>query len=145
VTGGPTWQVAEFGDAALLAKAVGTSAEHRWQAVQRLADVLETDGRVTDLVATYDSLLVEFDCERATHSELALAIRQAAAPPGLDPLGVESRTFHIPFVCGGEHGPDLPSVSEELAYRPGDRFRFVAIEPDRWDDYADRALAAQDG
>lgn len=236
MTAQPTWQVIKFGDSAVLARAEDAAAERCWRAVRGLADALERDGRVSDLVATYDSLLVEFDSEQTGHAELIRAVYRGISELPAEQAGSRHRTFCVPVIWGGPHGPDLPSVAEELgvteqdvveglcereftirflgapvgapmmdgtpftrpisrrshprtaveagsvalsgrqaviypvrspggwrlvgrtplrlvdiagepraAYRPGDRLRFVAMDADRWHDYAGRGLGVADG
>lgn len=105
-----------YGDSALLVRAVQGSRERRWRTVQRLADALEaaTVVGVHDLVATYDCLLVEFDCERTSHDAVARAVRQLAARAGGTGRVAAPRRFRVPVVYGGEHGPDLPEVADQL-------------------------------
>ncbi|MGW3468967.1 5-oxoprolinase subunit B family protein [Saccharopolyspora sp. NPDC000995] len=110
----PTWQITDFGDSAVLAKAVGSDPELCWQAVQHLADALEPDDRVSDLIATYDSLLVEFDCDEVTHTDLTEAVHRTIATQPIAPAPLRGRAFRIPVVFGGTCGPDLPAVAEEL-------------------------------
>ncbi|SDZ01977.1 sensor histidine kinase inhibitor, KipI family [Amycolatopsis xylanica] len=98
-------KIEPYGDSALLVRPGGESA---WQIVQRLADALDVPG-VTDLVATYDSLLVAFDCVRVGHDELAARIRRLRLE-NLDAPTV-SRRFEIPVVYDG---PDLADVAAEL-------------------------------
>ncbi|WP_370947054.1 allophanate hydrolase subunit 1 [Amycolatopsis sp. cg5] len=98
-------KIEHCGDSALLVRPGGDSA---WQAVQNLADAL-TGSDVTDLVATYDSLLVTFDCARVRHDELAARIRELDLEKAYTPP--VSRLFEIPVVYDG---PDLADVALEL-------------------------------
>ena len=107
-----------YGDSAVLVTATGGTAEERWRAVQRLADVIEADQvtGVRDLVATYDSLLVEFDCTRTTHDDVASTCRAASGRPVRSTT--PPTTWRVPVVYGGEHGPDLPDVAVQLGLSP---------------------------
>jgi len=108
--------ITPYGDSALLVRAAPGSRERRWRTVQRLADAVQSDAvpGVRDLVATYDCLLVEFDCGRTDHDAVAGAVRRAATRVGDDGPVVPPRRFRIPVLYGGEHGPDLPEVADQL-------------------------------
>lgn len=98
-------KIEPYGDSALLVQPGG---ENAWQTVQSLADVLTGSG-VTDLVATYDSLLVAFDCVRIGHDELAAHIRGIELKNPSTPTA--SQCFEIPVIYDG---PDLADVAAEL-------------------------------
>lgn len=118
----PRVTVTRYGDAALLARADGGDAESRWRLVQRIADRLEAappDG-LDNLVATFDSLLAEYDPAVTGPGPIERRLREAvpdAAPP--DP----GRLFRIPVAYGGEHGPDLHAVAGELGLDPAELVR----------------------
>lgn len=109
--------ISDAGDSAVLTRAVRGDAERRWVVVHALADALEAtrpDG-VYGIVPTYDTLLVEFDCARTEHRAVRRAIADAAQrldhSPGARPA---PKRFVVPVVYGGEFGPDLPIVAEQL-------------------------------
>ena len=230
--------VDDCGDSAMVVKVVQGGANLRWQVVHSLADALEAARLhgVYGIVPTYDSLLVEFDCTRTDHQAVRHALEGALARLGNEPVERASKLFQVPVVYGGEHGPDLPAVAEQLGlteqqvvelhsgtvltvrclgapvgapmmdgppfpkpvarlasprtsvppgsvavagkqavicpmrspggwpllgrtplrvldlgserltpYRPGDRFRFVPIRPEQWDEHAGASLEAVDG
>ncbi|KUN58063.1 allophanate hydrolase [Streptomyces canus] len=231
--------ITDCGDSGLIARAVGLGTEEGWQLVHALADALDAVqlSGVHGLVPTYDTLLVEFDCTSTDHDTLrSILWHEAARFASAARRTREPRRFVVPVVYGGEHGPDLPEVADQLgltasevvdlhtgsdltvrclgapagapmmdgppfpapiprlasprvrvepgcvavagrqavicpmpspggwpligrtpvsvldlrsdpltAYFPGDTFRFVAISPDEWDDYADTPLAACHG
>jgi KipI family sensor histidine kinase inhibitor len=230
--------ISDCGDSAVVVKAMHGDANHRWRVVHTLADELDEarlDG-VHGLVPTYDSLLVEFDCADTDHQAVRQALEDALTRLGKGPIERASKLFVVPVVYGGEHGPDLPKVAEQLGlsehkvvelhsgtvltvrclgapvgapmmdgppfpepvarlasprtsvppgsvavagkqavicpmrspggwpllgrtplrvldldserltlYRPGDRFRFVPIRPEQWDEHAGAPLEAVDG
>lgn len=105
-----------YGDSALLVRPGEGTAGQRWHTVQRLADALDTSGvtGLRDLVATYDSLLVAFDCVRTGHQELAGRIRRLADALGSPGVPTDFRRFEVPVVYGGQYGPDLPEAAGEL-------------------------------
>ncbi len=110
------------GDSAVLVRAVRGSREQRWRTVQWLADALEASDASVDLVATYDSLLVEFDCGRTDHAAVASSVLALAA--GLhDGARAAPRRFEIPVRYGGEDGPDLPDVADQLGLTAGEVVR----------------------
>ncbi|MFD9891048.1 allophanate hydrolase subunit 1 [Amycolatopsis sp. NPDC059027] len=102
-----------YGDSALLVRPGEGSA---WHTVQSLADALDASGvtGLCDLVATYDSLLVAFDCVRTGHHELANRIRCLADTLENPDVPRVFQRFEIPVGYGGEHGPDLADVAGEL-------------------------------
>ncbi|MEN3356446.1 MAG: 5-oxoprolinase (ATP-hydrolyzing) subunit [Mycobacteriales bacterium] len=145
-------EIAPYGDSAVLATAVGGDDEQRWRAVHRLADLLPAAAGL-GVVATYDSLLVEFDCELTSHREVTAELRGAAARLGEradgwagggaggptdgrvggGPAGAVAapapRTFHVPVAYGGEHGPDLPAVAAELGLPVDEVVRLHSATP----------------
>ena len=108
--------IADCGDSAVMAKATG-SDDRAWQAVHALADAVEAarlDG-VHGIVPTYDTLLVEFDCSVTDHDTIRRALRGAGERLACGPAPRTSpRRFTVPVVYGGEYGPDLPVVAEQL-------------------------------
>lgn len=109
--------IADSGDSAVVARAVAGDDERRWEVVHALADAIDAR-RITGvhgIVPTYDALLVEFDCTRTEHRVIREALAEAAAElehvPSARPA---PRRFEVPVVYGGEHGPDLATVAEQL-------------------------------
>ena len=109
--------IADCGDSAVVVKATG-GEDRAWQVVHALADAIEAvrlDG-VHGIVPTYDSLLVEFDCSATDHDTIHRALLGAAGRLAENPAPVPApRRFTVPVVYGGEYGPDLPVVAEQLA------------------------------
>ncbi|WP_037370667.1 5-oxoprolinase subunit B family protein [Amycolatopsis orientalis] len=235
----PQTVISDCGDAAVVVRALHADAADRWRMVHVLADLVEQadlDG-LYGVVPTYDSLLVEFDADRADHETVRRVLDQAlrGIRPG-ESLLARPRLFVVPVVYGGEYGPDLDLVASQLGitarqvielhtaapltvrclgapvgapmmdgpafpapvprlpsprvsvppgsvavagrqavicpmrspggwpllgrtplrvldpasdpltpYRPGDRLRFVPIEPQQWDEHDGALLAATDG
>jgi KipI family sensor histidine kinase inhibitor len=109
--------IVNCGDSAVVAKAVGMSSERAWQTVHALADALDAVrlGGVHGIVPTYDSLLVEFDCVDTDHATVRRVLRHEADRLGTDAVRPSrTRRFVVPVVYGGEFGPDLPVVAEQL-------------------------------
>ncbi|NUT50604.1 MAG: allophanate hydrolase subunit 1 [Saccharothrix sp.] len=103
-----------YGDSALLVTAAGGGADDRWRTVQHLADLVEAQAPpgVLDVVATYDTLLVEFDCAVTGHADVEAAIaRWHGVPP---PRAGTTRLFTVPTCYGGGFGPDLARVAARL-------------------------------
>jgi KipI family sensor histidine kinase inhibitor len=118
-------RVVPYGDSAMLAQALGANAEERWRSIHQLSDALNAPrlGGVYDLIATFDSLLVEFDNGLTAHSQIEPLIRRAWADLGVQEVKPDSRIFRIPVVFGEEYGPDLVDVASELNLRPKDVVR----------------------
>ncbi|MGA5505298.1 5-oxoprolinase subunit B family protein [Streptomyces umbrinus] len=109
--------IMDCGDSAVVAKAVGMDAERAWRTVHALADAfgaVRLDG-VHGLVPTYDSLLIEFDCADTDHDTVRRVLRHEADRLGEGPVTPPAtRRFVVPVVYGGEFGPDLPVVADQL-------------------------------
>ncbi|WPB89346.1 5-oxoprolinase subunit B family protein [Streptomyces malaysiensis] len=113
-------EIRPYGDGAISARTLDGTDEQRWRTVQGMADILEADEvlGVTGLVATYDSLLVEFDNVLTDHPLVARALRRAHTRLGASPAATAPRLIPIPVVFGGEYGPDLPDVAGQLGLTP---------------------------
>jgi inhibitor of KinA len=107
-------RIADCGDSAVLVRAAG-SGDDAWPVVHALADAVEAAGLngVHGIVPAYDSLLVEFDCAVTDHAAVRRAVAVAARGLGGKPVP-PTRRFTVPVVYGGEYGPDLPLVADQL-------------------------------
>lgn len=107
-----------YGDAGLLAGVLGDDYESRWRTTQALASKVRDShpGWLVDLVATYDHLFVTFDPGLCDHAGVEALLEQLY--DALDEEAVadleSGRTFRVPVLFGGEAGPDLDTVAEEL-------------------------------
>ncbi len=111
--------VTDYGDSGLLVSMSGADADRRWRAAQSLADALSsTHPRgMVDLVASYADVFVSFDPLLTDHRRMRAAVDGAATTRS---GRTTAREFVVPVVYGGEHGPDLPGVAEELGISPVD-------------------------
>lgn len=107
-----------FGDSAVMVTASADTGAGRRGAVAALRDQIlrRRPHGVTDVVSGLESLLVEFDPlvttpEHLDH-ELGILAELTAVAGDARPSGHE---LVIPFVAGGEGGPDLAAVAGELA------------------------------
>lgn len=108
-----------YGDSAILIQSTHGDPLHRWAAVQSLARALRDAAlpSIESIVATYDSLVVEFDPTRLETAMLEDWLRgRAAARPRF--VTRQSRVVRIPVCYGGEYGPDLDAVAAELGLTP---------------------------
>ena len=122
--------IGPYGDSALLVRAVGADRSDRsdreacWRTVQDLADALTAAGGaaigVSDLVATYDSLLVEFDSADTDHDAVSALVRAAHAAGPADTGARPPTVFEVPVGYGGEDGPDLDGVADQLGISPAE-------------------------
>ncbi len=126
----PSLSVHDYGDSAVLLTAVNASEEERWQLVRRISDLIaETKpSGVLGAIATYDSVLVEFDCT-TTSRDLVLADIAAAQRQSRSTATRVSQRFSVPVVYGGEHGPDLQAVASELGLSEASVISAHADEP----------------
>lgn len=110
--------VHEYGDAGLLVHVEVADPEVRWSVAQGLARSLQSSPPpgFTDLVASFADLFVAFDPLVTDHAAFEDTVRRrvgAVAGLGLDP-----REYLVPVVYGGEFGPDLDGVADELGVTP---------------------------
>jgi KipI family sensor histidine kinase inhibitor len=114
-SGEPAAELTPYGDAALMVTASTSDAEARWELVHRLAAHLNAHSAagLTNLVPTYDCLLVSFDPVVTDHDEVADVVR-AAIESGAASSTRRGRSFELPVVYGGDRGPDLDRVAKEL-------------------------------
>lgn len=114
----PSIEVRAYGDSSLLATARGGDPEQRWLSVHRLASELEhgQPPGVNDAITTYDSILIEFDCEITDHGTVEAWLRRARPADGHP--SSEPRRFEVPVVYGGDYGPDLLSVADQMELNP---------------------------
>jgi KipI family sensor histidine kinase inhibitor len=125
----PALQVVDCGDSAVRVACVDPDREKAWRAVHSLAGALggRSDAHITSAIATYDAVLIEFDCGATDHA----TVKQLVAAVDLDPDAAQDlrpvRTFTIPVVYGGTHGPDLELVAEQQGLTPDE---VIAIHTD---------------
>ena len=106
-----------YGDAAIMLTVHTSDPATRLTTAQALREaVLEAHiPAVRDVVAGLESLLVQYACldtdRAALDRTLALLADRAIAQRGVHRPG---RTFVVPTVFGGAHGPDLGAVADEL-------------------------------
>ena len=107
-------EVREYGDAALLVAVTAGSDEERWAVAQDLGRGLRAADLpgLVDVVASYRDVVVLYDPLVTDAPALSAAVRRLPVRPARPVAG---RRFTIPVVYGGEHGPDLDAVAEELA------------------------------
>ncbi len=111
----PGLVVQSYGDSAVLLTATGPDRVERWRLVHRVADMVATMDTRSSLgaIATFDTVLVEFDCTEESHEGVIAHLRVAMRdnePSRSEP----ARAFEIPVVYGREYGPDLDDVAAEL-------------------------------
>lgn len=108
--------VTAFGDSALLVTCPADSEDASWRTAHALAERLRASppAGVYEIVPTYDSLLVEFDCTVTTHADVERAVHEVATPRDAEVAPSGARYFRVPTVYGGEEGPDLPDVAAHL-------------------------------
>ena len=109
-------EIREYGDAGLLVEP-GGDHDQAWAAAQGLAGSLADDppAGVVDVVASFRHAFVVFDPVLTDHAtvEAVLRTRLDREAPARTP-----RTFSVPVLYGGEAGPDLPDVADELGMTP---------------------------
>jgi KipI family sensor histidine kinase inhibitor len=107
-----------YGDTGVLAGVLGDDYESRWRTTQDLAAAVrqESPSWLVDLVATYDHLFVTFDPGQCDHSGVEGLLEQLneTLDETASAIDTDSRTFRVPVLFGGEAGPDLEAVAEEL-------------------------------
>jgi inhibitor of KinA len=108
--------VVELGDAIsppLLAQVSALDAAVRGEVeAERLEGVVET-------VPSYRSLAILYDPLRTTRAALEQRIAPLLAAPATS-RQVQARTWRLPVLYGGEHGPDLEHVARACGLAPAD-------------------------
>jgi len=108
-----------FGDAGLLVTIKSADSEMDWRLSHMIADKLEEtllDG-VLGTIATYDTVLIEFDPVQTSHAEVTKKI-EALSFVEEDPEPMLRKRVIVPVVYGGEHGPDLESTAQTMSISP---------------------------
>lgn len=123
-----------YGDSGLLAEVLGDDYESRWRATQALALAVR-EARLpwlVDLVATYDHLFVTFDPGQCDHTGVGTRLnelRDALDDDAVDGLAADGRIFRVPVLFGGEAGPDLTAVADELGLEAAALVERLTAEP----------------
>ncbi|MGY4098937.1 5-oxoprolinase subunit B family protein [Nocardia sp. R16R-3T] len=128
---GLAFQVSDCGDSAIRVTALGSDREECWRAVHAIAAALDTAGdrlAITGSIATYDAVLIEFDCAASTHADIRRLLTCLLKDP-VAPTSRPARHFDIPVVYGGEYGPDLDDVADQLGLSPAEVIRVHASSP----------------
>jgi len=108
-----------YGDAALLVRAGQDISPETNALVRKLLDAIDREGMdgITDLVPSYNELLVCYDPGRSSAEALEKSIRaigSALEEKVLPP----ARVVEIPVRYGGSAGPDLEEVARHGGLRP---------------------------
>nr|WP_296765930.1 carboxyltransferase domain-containing protein [Rhodococcus sp. (in: high G+C Gram-positive bacteria)] len=121
--------IADCGDSALRVTSGAATQEQRWADVHHLAVALaaSTSPGVHGAIATYDAALVEFDCAMTTHDAVRRLIDDMTR--STITAARKPRTFDIPVVYGGDHGPDLGVVASLLNLTVDDVIALHGAEP----------------
>lgn len=117
-----------YGDAAVLVDVVADGYEDRWGAAIALADWLRgssTSG-VEDVIATYVNVVVLFDPLVTDYERVQTAI---LAQDVVGPTRGANRDIEIPVCFGGEYGPDLAEVADDLGMSSEGVVAFVTDSP----------------
>ena len=118
-------RIAPFGDAAVLVEldgATGIAAARRARAVAAAIDAIRRDVPGLGVpVPAATSVLVPFDPRalEVDEVEARVAERPRAAPAAADPPP-DAPVHELPVRYGGDDGPDLASVAEEVGLLPAD-------------------------
>jgi KipI family sensor histidine kinase inhibitor len=122
---GSTLQLVACGDSATLVTVTGVETEVCWRCVRLLATRLgsgELPGMI-GAVATYETVLAEYDPVTLTFADVVAAVGRAADPAtalaDIRPI----RRIVVPVVYGGEFGPDLAELANELGLSPRELIR----------------------
>lgn len=112
-----------YGDSGIMVHVLDGDLETRRLAARRLRSLLLADlpHGVHDLIAGFESVLVEFDCDLVGHDQVEKALRYSVKALSADgSRDVATRQFEVPIVFGGEYGSDLEDVAQELGVTAGD-------------------------
>lgn len=122
--------ITDCGDSALRVTSSAATTEEKWARVHALAATLDarSPSGVFGAIVTYDALLVEFDCVTTSHDAVRRAV-ESAAQAGGDTEHRAPRSFVVPVVYGGAHGPDLELVASVLGVSTDEVVRIHSSEP----------------
>jgi len=123
----PDARVLPYGDAGLLVEFGGDDREARWRSARDLGARLRSEPPlgVVDAVASFTSVFIGFDPLVTDAAAVALALRSddvAGEAP-------ESRIFTLPVLYGGDAGPDLDQVADELGLSADELIALHTAEP----------------
>jgi len=107
-----------YGDAAVMLEVTGTDMPTRREVTRALrgAVLANPPSGVVDVVGGLESVLVRFDCAATRHDEVGLALDRLVRDVEAAELDSSPGCrFVVPVRFGGEYGPDLESVAEELS------------------------------
>ena len=112
-------EIVEYGDAGLLITFRHDDPEDRWRAAQDLQAGLlaRRSAGVIDVVASFGTAFVSFDPAQTDHAAIADLVARCADQGG---EREQPQLFRVPAVYGGERGPDLTLVADELGLTPAE-------------------------
>ncbi|NCF14756.1 MAG: 5-oxoprolinase subunit PxpB [Gammaproteobacteria bacterium] len=90
---------------------------------QGLAEQLRASGDWLDVVPGIDSVVVRFDATRLDAAG-AQRVIEASLKAGIEPLRGCDELIEIPVVYGGEFGPDLENLCNDIGMTPAE---FIAL------------------
>lgn len=139
--------ISAYGDGAVKVVVASSDPEESWRTVHRLAASVNDEEfpGLTAAIATYDSVLVEFDPLLLLPDEAHQAVDRALSSVDSVTPWNPGATFEIPVVYGGEHGPDLEEVAAHLYLSPEDLVAAHAATEHVVRCYAHSATAMLDG
>ena len=119
-----------YGDSALLVTVHLGTEDDNWHVAHHVeAEFARLSPRgVFGTIATYDAVLVEFDCAVTDHGTVQTAVEVALGSYGTAE-GMESRTFLLPVVYGGDYGPDLAELAIALGISEDDVVELHSAQP----------------
>ncbi|SNT09612.1 5-oxoprolinase subunit B family protein [Rhodococcoides kyotonense] len=122
--------VTECGDSAIRVMSSAPMPDERWSQVHALANALDADrpAGVHGAIVTYDAVLVEFDCTTTTHDAVRRFV-DTASRIGASAETRAPRSFEVPVVYGGVHGPDLDLVASVLGVSSDEVVRIHTSAP----------------
>ncbi len=108
-------EICPYGDTGLLVAVVDEDYESRWSTTQTLATVLRQAAPpwLVDLVATYDHVFVCFDPALGDHETAGALVQRLHDERAADDVP-SGQVFQVPVLFGGDAGPDLHDVADEL-------------------------------
>jgi KipI family sensor histidine kinase inhibitor len=108
--------MSECGDSSLRLAATSPDPERNWRLVHHVANWVAShpSAALHCAVATYDSVLVEFDCVMTDQASVGERIMLAVRDFDGRPPASEPRHLSVPVVYGGVFGPDLSRIANLL-------------------------------
>jgi KipI family sensor histidine kinase inhibitor len=115
------FRILDYGDAGLLLISDEEYSDSSWNSLQAVASAIEQASLpgYLEMIPAYDSLLLLLDYTVTDPVTVRRALGSLVAKQPSPLRRRTPRTFRVPVVFGGDHGPDLKSIAAEVGLAVG--------------------------